>query len=259
MKRKSKFSPFVFVLVMIFFYLPLTILIVFSFNNSKTMAWSGISLRWYQELFFNSGSLWKSFANSLIVAFSSATLSTIIGTLGAVGIYWYNFRLKKVLQIATFLPLVLPEIIIGVSLLIFFAGIKLKLSLFTVFLAHVTFNIPFVLLIVMARLEEFDFSVIEAAYDLGAREIDALLRVIVPISFPGILSGFLMAITLSLEDFVITFFVAGPGSSTLPLHVYSMIRFGVSPVINALSVVIIAGTIILAVSTKNIYKYLIGK
>ena len=111
----------------------------------------------------------------------------------------------------------------------------------------------------MARLEEFDFSIIEAAYEMGAREIDTLLKVIIPISFPGILSGFLMAVTLSLEDFVITFFVAGPGSSTLPLHVYSMIRFGVSPVINALSVIIIAGTIALALSTKNIYKYIISK
>jgi spermidine/putrescine transport system permease protein len=111
----------------------------------------------------------------------------------------------------------------------------------------------------MARLEEFDFSIIEAAYDLGAREIDTLMKVIIPISSPGIISGFLMAVTLSLEDFVITFFVAGPGSSTLPLHVYSMIRFGVSPVINALSVIIIAGTILLAFSTKNIVKYIAQK
>jgi spermidine/putrescine transport system permease protein len=197
--------------------------------------------------------------NSAIVAITSSTLSTIIGTLGAIGIYWYNFRFKKILQVASFLPLILPEIIIGVSLLIFFAGIKLKLGLFTIFLAHTTFNIPFVVLIVMARLEEFDFSIIEAAYDLGAREIDTLLKIIIPISSPGIISGFLMAVTLSLEDFVITFFVAGPGSSTLPLHVYSMIRFGVSPVINALSVIIIAGTILLAFSTKNIVKYIIQK
>lgn len=259
MAKGRTFSPVMFAITMIFFYLPLTILIVFSFNASKTMHWTGFSLHWYQELFFNSRTLWQSFSNSVIVALTSASIATTIGTLGAIGIYWYNFKLKKVLQIATFLPLVLPEIIIGVSLLIFFAGIKLKLGLFTIFLAHTTFNIPFVLLIVMARLEEFDFSIIEAAYDLGAREIDTLLKVIIPISFPGIISGFLMAITLSLEDFVITFFVAGPGSSTLPLHVYSMIRFGVSPVINALSVVIIAGTIVLAFSTRNILKYLINK
>lgn len=254
-----RFSPVIFTLVMIFLYLPLMILVIYSFNSSKTMNWTGFSIRWYYDLFFKSQSLWQSFMNSVIVAVTSSTISTIIGTLGAIGIYWYNFRFKKILQVASFLPLILPEIIIGVSLLIFFAGVKLKLGLFTIFLAHTTFNIPFVVLIVMARLEEFDFSIIEAAYDLGAREIDTLLKIIIPISSPGIISGFLMAMTLSLEDFVITFFVAGPGSSTLPLHVYSMIRFGVSPVINALSVIIIAGTILLALSTKNIFKYIIQK
>lgn len=268
MTKRGVLSPFIFALVMSFLYLPLIILVIYSFNQSKSMNWSGFSFRWYYELFTNSGSLWRSFGNSIIVAITSATLSTIIGTLGAIGIYWYNFRFKRILQIATFLPLVLPEIIIGVSLLIFFArindllslvGIQFPLSLFTVFLAHTTFNLPFVLLIVMARLEEFDFTIIEAAYDLGAREIDTLSKVVLPIAFPGVLSGFLMAVTLSLEDFVITFFVAGPGSSTLPLHVYSMIRFGVSPVINALSVLIIMVTIILAFSTKNIYKYIISK
>lgn len=268
MSKKSTVSPVLFTLAMVFLYLPLVILVVYSFNNSKTMTWGGFLLRWYQELFLNSGSLWKALGNSVIVAISSATLSTIIGTLGAIGIYWYNFRFKKILQIASFLPLILPEIIIGVSLLIFFAkandvlsliGINFPLSLFTIFLAHTTFNLPFVLLIVMARLEEFDFTIIEAAHDLGAREIDTLLKVVIPIAFPGVLSGFLMAITLSLEDFVITFFVAGPGSSTLPLHVYSMIRFGVSPVINALSVLVIAVTILLAFFSRNIYKYIIQK
>lgn len=259
MNGKKVVSPVIFTLVMLFFYLPMIILIIFSFNHSKTMNWGGFSLRWYEELFFHSRTLWNSFLNSVIVALTSATVSTAIGTLGAIGIYWYNFRFKKLLQVAGFLPLVLPEIIIGVSLLIFFAGLKLKLSLFTIFLAHTTFNIPFVLLLIMARLEEFDFSIVEAAYDLGAREIDTLVRIIIPLAFPGILSGFLIAITLSLEDFVITFFVAGPGASTLPLHVYSMIRFGVSPVINALSVVVIGGTVMLALSTRNIFKYIIRK
>lgn len=268
MTKRGALSPFIFTLVMMFLYLPLIILVVYSFNSSKTMNWGGFSFKWYIELFTNSSTLWKSLTNSVVVAVSSACLSTVIGTLGAIGIYWYNFRLKKFLQIASFLPLILPEIIIGVSLLIFFAkvgdilslfGIQFPLSLFTIFLAHTTFNLPFVILIVMARLEEFDFSIIEAAHDLGARELDTLLKVVIPIAFPGILSGFLMAVTLSLEDFVITFFVAGPGSSTLPLHVYSMIRFGVSPVINALSVLVIAITILLAFSTKNIYKYIISK
>jgi spermidine/putrescine transport system permease protein len=145
----------------------------------------------------------------------------------------------------------------GVSLLILFTSIKFKLGLMSIFLAHTTFNIPFVLFIVLSRLDDFDFSIVEAAYDLGASERQALTKVILPNLMPGIISGFLMAITLSLDDFVITFFVAGPGSSTLPLHIYSMIKFGVSPIINALSVILIAGTIALAMSTKKIQKYMI--
>lgn len=234
-----------------FLYFPLALLVILSFNNSRTLVWNGMSFRWYNDLFFRSTSLWQSFLNSIIVALSSATLATIIGTSGAIGIYRFRFRFRNILQAVSFLPLILPEIIIGVSLLLFFAGIGLPLGLFTIFIAHTTFNVPFVLLIVMSRLEEFDQSIIEASYDLGANEIQTLFKVLVPVASPGIIAAFLMAVTLSLEDFVITFFVAGPGSSTLPLHIYSMIRFGVSPVINALSVVIIAGTVLMAFSMRN--------
>ena len=257
--KRGYFSVSVFTVAMTFFYLPLLVLIVFSFNESRTMNWSGFSLVWYQKLFFDSRDLWSAFGKSVLIAFSSASVSTVLGTLGAIGLHWYQFKLKRYVQLTTFLPLILPEIIMGVSLLIFFAGVHLKLSLLTIFIAHTTFNVPFVLLMVLSRLEEFDFSIIEAAYDLGAREIDTLLRVIVPVSLPGILAGFLTAVTLSLEDFVITFFVAGPGSSTLPLYVYSMIRFGVSPVINALSVVLIVGTAVLAFCTRNAFKYIANK
>lgn len=257
--KRGFISASVFSLAIAFFYVPLILLIVYSFNESRSMNWTGFSLVWYQKLFFDSRDLWSAFSKSIIIAITSATFSTILGTLGAIGVNWYSFKLKKYVQITTFLPLILPEIIMGVSLLIFFAGIHLKLSLFTIFIAHTTFNIPFVLLIVLSRLEEFDYSIIEASYDLGAREIDTLLRVIVPICIPGIISGFLTAVTLSLEDFVITFFVAGPGSSTLPLYIYSMIRFGVSPVINALSVVLILGTAVLAFSMRGFYKYIVRK
>ena len=139
-----------------------------------------------------------------------------------------------------------------------FASIHWKLGLLTIFIAHTTFNIPYVLFIVMARLEEFDYSVVEAAYDLGATERQAFQKVILPMLFPAIISGFLMAVTLSFDDFVITFFVAGPGSSTLPLRIYSMIRLGVSPVINALSVILIALSIVLTISTKKLQKNVIS-
>jgi len=155
--------------------------------------------------------------------------------------------------------MILPEIIIGVSLLVFFSGLGVRLGLFTVFVAHVSFNLPFVFLLVLARLEEFDFSIIEAARDLGATEAQTLARVILPMIMPGIVSGFLTAVTLSLEDFVITFFVTGPGATTLPLYVYSAIRFGISPVINALSVVMILGTVALTWSMRNFLKYIAAK
>lgn len=259
MKKRVSFSKSVFIGTITFLSLPLLVLIVYSFNDSKSGSWSGFSVRWYVKLFTDSPQLWHAFFNSAIVALSSALVATVIGTLGAVAVNWYKFRLRGYLRTITFLPMILPEIIIGVSLLVFFSGIGLRLSLFTVFVAHVSFNLPFVFLLVLARLEEFDFSIIEAARDLGASETQTLLRVILPISMPGIVSGFLTAVTLSLEDFVITFFVTGPGATTLPLYVYSAIRFGVSPVINALSVVMIIGTVVLTWSTRNFLKYIAAK
>lgn len=255
-KRRTSF--FFFCITMLFFYLPLLVLIVYSFNDGKSMVWKGFSLRWYRELFTYSENIWQAFRYSIGVAVVSGLLSTVIGTLGAIALKWYSFKSKKYLQLLTVLPLVVPDIIIGVSLLIMFASIHWKLGLLTIFIAHTTFNIPYVLFIVMARLEEFDYSVVEAAYDLGATERQAFQKVILPMLFPGIISGFLMAVTLSFDDFVITFFVAGPGSSTLPLRIYSMIRLGVSPVINALSVILIALSIVLTISTKKLQKNVIS-
>ncbi len=257
--KRHRISLFAFCTTIAFFYAPLLVLILFSFNESKTMNWSRFSLRWYADLFMHSRDLWEAFCNSAFIAATSASVSTLLGTLAAIGMYWYNFKFKKYVQVASFLPLIIPEIIIGVSLLIMFGVMGLKLGLFTVFVAHTTFCLPYALLIVSSRLDEFDYAVVEAAYDLGASEIQTLLRVIVPVSMPGIIAAFLVSVTLSLEDFVITFFVAGPGSSTLPLHVYSMIRFGVSPVINALSFVLIVGSVLLAFSTKGLYKYILQK
>jgi len=258
-RKRFSFSQTMFIATTVFLFLPLFVLILYSFNASKGMGWTGFSLVWYEKLFFSSQDLWRAFGNSALIALASAATATVIGTLGAIGVNWYDFKLKKYIQGITFLPMILPEIIIGVSLLIFFAGVGLKLGLFTIYIAHTTFNLPFVYLMVMARLDEFDYSIIEAAHDLGANERQTLLKVIIPMSMPGIVSGFLTAVTLSLEDFVITFFVSGPGSTTLPLYVYSAIRFGVSPVINALSVIMILGTVVLAFSLRNFLKYIAAK
>lgn len=254
-KRRTSF--FFFTLSMIFFYLPLVLLVIYSFNKGRSSVWQGFSLKWYKELFLYSDNIWESFKYSLFIGILSSTISTFLGTLGAISLHWYNFKHKNYLKLITFLPLVIPDIILGVSLLIMFSNIHLKLGLTSIFIAHTTFNIPFVLFIVLSRLGEMDYSIVEAAYDLGATEMQALKKVVLPMLIPAIVSGFLMSLTLSFDDFVTTFFVAGPGSSTLPLRIYSMIRLGVSPVVNALSVLLIVLSIALTISTKSLQKYFV--
>jgi spermidine/putrescine transport system permease protein len=254
LRARSTFSDSVYFLTLAFLFLPLLVLLVYSFNASKGGTWTGFSLDWYGRLLRDSPALWHAFANSALIALGSATAATVLGSLAAVGTSRYRFRGRGPAKALSFMPMVLPEIVVGVSLLVFFAGIGLKLGLLSIFIAHTTFNLPFVFLLVDARLEEFDPAVIEAAHDLGANEAQTLFRVIIPMAAPGIASGFLTAVTLSLEDFVITFFVSGPGSTTLPLYIYSAIRFGVSPVINALSAVLVAGTIALVYPLRNFLK-----
>ena len=242
-------------LTLAFLFLPLFVIVFYSFNEAKDTTWTKFSLVWYEKLLFDSSDLWASLWNSAFVAIVSSLVATVLGTLAAIGITWYKFRGRNYIQTTSFLPMVLPEVIMGVSLLIFFSGIKLSLGLMTIFIAHTTFCMPFVYLMVSARIDEFDYSIIEASHDLGANEVQTLFKVILPAIMPGIVSGFMMSVTMSLEDYVITFLVSGPGSTTLPLYVYSMIRFGVSPVINALSFVLIVAicfvTIILRKSVKN--------
>jgi spermidine/putrescine transport system permease protein len=259
-RKHFSFSNTVFAVTIVFLFLPLFVLVLYSFNGSTGMNWTGFSLRWYERL-VSSRELWRAFRNSLIIAVSSAATATVLGTLGAIGVNWYKFRMRGYVQTISFLPMILPEIIIGVSLSIFFAGIGIPLGLFTIYVAHTTFNLPFVFLMVMARLDEFDFSIIEAAHDLGATERETMLKVTLPICMPGIMSGLLTAITLSLEDFVITFFVAGPGSSTLPIFIYSAItrKGGLTPLISALSVVMIAGTVILSIMLRKFLKFIAAK
>jgi len=259
-KQRVSMSQTVLAITLVFLFLPLLVLVVYSFNGSTSMTWTGFSFRWYERL-FSSRELWRALRNSLIIAVSSAATATVLGTIGAIGVSWYKFKMRGYVQTVSFLPMILPEIIIGVSLSIFFAGIGIPLGLFTIYVAHTTFNLPFVFLMVMARLDEFDFSIIEAAADLGASEKETLFKVTLPICMPGIISGLLTAITLSLEDFVITFFVAGPGSSTLPIFIYSAItrKGGITPLISALSVVMIFGTVILCVMLRKFLKYIAAK
>ena len=244
------FSKTVLFVALLFLFIPLFVIIFYSFNDSKGTSFTGISFRWYEELLFSSGRLWMSLLYSAIVAIVSALLATILGTLAAIGISWYKFFGKNYIQSVSFLPMVLPEVIMGVSLLIFLSGIHMNLGLFTIIIAHTTFCLPFVYLMVSARVDEFDYSIIEASHDLGASEKQTLWLVIVPAILPGILSGFMMSITMSIEDFVITSLVNG-NIETLPIYVYNMIRHGVSPVINALSFVLIIIICLMAIALRK--------
>ncbi len=232
------FSRTILIVTLLFLYIPLFVIIIFSFNKSEGAHFTGVSFRWYEELFLHSGELWMSLLYSAIVALVSAIIATILGSLAAIGVSWYKFIGKGYIQSVSFLPMVLPEVIMGVSLLIFLSGIHMNLGLGTIIIAHTTFCLPFVYLMVSSRVDEFDYSIIEASHDLGATESQTLFKVIIPAIMPGILSGFMMSITLSIEDFVITSLVNG-NVETLPIFVYNMIRHGVSPVINALSFVLI--------------------
>lgn len=253
-RKKASFSATVLWLTILFLFVPLFVVTFFSFNSSKGMQWESASLIWYKRLIFESPSLWRAFNNSIIIALTSSLCATLIGSLASIGIKWHRFWGKQYITTISYLPMVLPEVIIGISMLIFFSAVKIRLGMFTIFVAHTTFNLPFVFMLVSARLDEFDYSTIEAARDLGANERQALLKVVIPSIVPAILSSFLMCVTMSLEDFVITFFVSGPGSGTLPLYVYSMIRYGVSPVINALSFVMIMGTMLIAFIFRKFLK-----
>ncbi|GBF31860.1 spermidine Putrescine ABC transporter permease component potC [Desulfocucumis palustris] len=239
-------------LIYLFLYVPILILIVFSFNDSKLNAvWTGFTLKWYGKLLQNQGVL-EATKNSLYVAFFSTVISTMIGTLAAVGMYRYSFKGKSVLDGLLYIPVVIPEIVLGVALLAFFVMIKMPLGLLTLVLAHITFSIPFVVVVVKARLEGFDRSLEEAAMDLGANQLQTFLKITFPVIFPGILAGALMALTLSLDDVIISFFVAGPSSTTLPLKVFSMVKFGVSPEINALSTILLLFVITIAVTAEKL-------
>ncbi|MFO7881163.1 MAG: ABC transporter permease subunit [Kosmotogaceae bacterium] len=243
---KRRFSLFFSIMVIIFLYLPVITLVILSFNQSRHgVLWTGFTFKWYSDLFANK-EVWRAFLNTLIIALSSATVATVLGTLSAIGIYWHNFRTKNYFQGLIYTPLIIPDILMGVSLLLFFVALNIQLGLTTIFLAHVTFCISYVTLIVIARLQDFDYTIVEAAKDLGATSSQTFFKVIIPLIAPGITAGFLLSITLSIDDFVITFFVAGPGSTTLPLKIFSMIKFGVSPEINALSTLLLASALFLS-------------
>lgn len=244
--KRSRLPLLTTIAILVFFYLPIVVLVVNSFNGSRFgSTWGGFSLKWYVQLFHHR-EIWDALRNTLVIAVGATFGSMILGTTAAFALHRYGgSRLQRVHYTLIYTPLVVPEILMGISLLLFFVAIGLKLGLFTIFLAHVTFCISFVAMVVLARLQDFDYSIVEAAQDLGAGWWTTTWKVLIPLLAPGIAAGGLLAFTLSIDDFVISFFVAGPGSTTLPIRIYSMIKFGAPPLINALSSILLVVTFLL--------------
>ena len=227
-------------------------LIIFSFNDSKVNAvWTGFTFKWYLQLFSNKGVL-EATENSLAIALVSTLASTMLGTVTAVAMYKFKFKGKGVLDALLYIPIVIPEIVMGIAMLALFSILQANLGMATLIIAHITFCLPFVILVVRARMQGFDPSLEEAAMDLGANAWKTFLHVTLPIILPGIVAGALLALTLSLDDVIISFFVAGPANTTLPLKVFSMVRTGVSPEINALSTLLLLVVLPLAVIAERI-------
>ena len=238
-------------LTLFFLYAPLITLIAFSFNDSRrNIVWRGFTLKYYEKTLEND-SLMIAMGNSLTIAFLSTIFSLVLGALAAVLLWRFRFPMKTATEGAMALPIVVPEICMGVAMLVFFARIGFPtdlpwpLSLGAITIAHITFCFPFVTMVVRSRLTSFNREEEEAAKDLGASEWQAFRDVLLPHMKPGLIAGGLLAFTLSLDDFVITFFTSGPNTITFPVKVYSMVRFSVTPEVNAASALLIALTIIL--------------
>ncbi|ACA56569.1 extracellular solute-binding protein [Clostridium botulinum] len=251
-KNKSLLSKIYATLVYAFLYLPIIVLIVFSFNKSKLNAtFTGFTLDWYKNL-INNTQILEALKNSLLIAFISTFFAVIIGTLAAIGMYRYKFKGKGAMEGLLYIPVVIPEIVMGISMLAFFSSLNLPAGIITLILAHITFCISYVIIVVRARLDGFDSALEEAAQDLGATPWQTLTKVTLPVIAPGIISGALLAFTLSLDDVIISFFAAGPDSNTLPLKIFSMVKFGVTPEINALSTVMMVFTLSMVVIAEGI-------
>jgi spermidine/putrescine transport system permease protein len=226
-----------------FLYLPIAIVVLYSFNTSKrNIVFEGFTFQWYFKLFQNDALL-QAYGNTLIVGLSSTVIATVIGTLASYGMSKYKFRGKNVIDSLLYIPVVIPEIVLGISLLAIFNIAQIPMGLISLIIAHATFCIPFVVFTVNARFAGFDRSVEEAAMDLGAGRIKTFFTVTLPIVMPGVIAGAFLSFTLSIDDIIISFFTTGPGSNTFPLKVMELTKTGVTPDVYALSTIVLAVTI----------------
>lgn len=241
-------------LVYLFLYLPMIVLVVYSFNRATySLEWKGFTLAWYVSLVEDEGLLTVA-VNSLTIAALSATLATVLGTLGTIALYRYQFFGKRLLYSLTYVLIMSPEIVMGISLLILFVSLSIPLGFGSLLLSHITFCVPFVIVTVHARISGFDRNLVEAAKDLGASELQTLRLVILPLLMPAIVAGWLLSFTLSMDDVIISFFVTGPGFEILPLKIYSMVRMGVKPEINALCTLMFSVTLLLVIVAQRLQK-----
>lgn len=234
---KKFFSGFYVALVMLFMYVPIFVLIAFSFNESKGRVWTGFTFKWYGEL-FRDREILGALGNTLIVAVIASVCATVLGTAAAFGIHSMKRRARSFIKNVNTLPIINPEIVTGISLLMLFTLLRLQPGFVTVILAHITFCVPTVVISVLPKLRQMNKNVYEAALDLGCNEMQAFFKIVIPEIMPGIVSGFLMALTYSIDDFVISYFTAGPTSQTLPLVIYTITRKPMTPKLNALSTII---------------------
>ena len=234
-------------LIMAFLYAPIVLLILYSFNDSKCRAnWGGFTLRWYQELLSDSAIL-SALSTTLSIGLLAAALSTVLGTVGAIALFQMRRAPRQALLSVVNLPMLNSEVVTGVSLMLLFAMAHVQLGYLTLLLAHISFCVPYVVLSVLPRLRQLDPNLAEAAQDLGATPMQGFFKVILPDILPGVFSGFVMALTMSIDDFVVSFFTTGSGVSNLSITIYTMAKRGISPKINALSTIIFACVFILLV------------
>ena len=244
MKKNSKFANLYLVIIFLLMYLPIGVVIVFSFNEAKLpVRFTGFSLKWYQELMGDSAML-QALVNSLILGAACCFVSAVIGTFGAVGLSRLHLKSKGILEYISILPLMIPEIILGMVLMAFFYMLNLPFGMLTLLIGHTVFCVPYILMEVKARLVGMDPSLEEAARDLGASSMRAFFDITLPLIMPAVVSGSLLAFAMSMDDVVISIFINGPKLSTLPIKVYTQIKTGVTPEVNALCTIMLAFTLI---------------
>ena len=247
-----------FTLVMVFLYIPILILIIFSFNDAKIITgWKGFTLKYYAQLLKNE-TIQIAFRNTMLIACLSTLISTILGVLTALVLENKKFSGSKFVSILIYIPLVIPDILMGVSLALLFNFTKVNTGMLTVLIAHITFCISYTIIVIRSRLDDFDYSLVEAAMDLGAKPSTIFWKIKIPLILPGIIAAALLAFTLSIDDFIITFFTSGRGFDTLPIYVEGAIRRGTITTINSLSTIMIGLTLLLVVTTKRIRKIVIS-